>query len=107
MSRRDWLVRLLASLRRTVRVERTRGQPIVIDGRRLLPVTRAVRIQWAGRQGGAGLVWNRPVALLEEIGDGIYFIYPIRDETLRTVATILVSAVAVRMLLAVLFPRRR
>jgi hypothetical protein len=107
MSLREWLARLLALLRRAVRIERTLGQPIVIDGRRLLPVNRAVRIQWAGRQGGAGLVWNRPAAMLEEIGDGIYFNYPIRDETLRTVATILVSAVALRVLLALLFPRRR
>jgi hypothetical protein len=106
MNLRELLVRLIAALRQVIRVERTRGQPIVIDGRRLLPVTRAVRIQWVGRQGGAGLVWNRPVAVVEELGDGIYRNYPIRDTTLQTVATILASAFALRVLLALLFPRR-
>jgi hypothetical protein len=106
MNLRELLVRLIAALRQVIRVERTRGQPIVIDGRRLLPVTRAVRIQWVRRQGGAGLVWNRPVAVVEEIGDGIYRNYPIRDTTLQTVATILASAFALRVLLALLFPRR-
>jgi hypothetical protein len=106
MNLREWLVRLIAVLRQVIRVERNRGKPVVIDGRLLVPVTRAVRIQWADREGGAGFVWNHPVAMLEEIGDGIYRKYPIRDTTLQTAATLLASALAVRVLLALLFPRR-
>lgn len=106
MNLREWLVRLIAALRQVIRVERNRGKPVVIAGRRLVPVTRAVRVRWAGREGGAGFVWNHPVAMVEEIGDGIYRNYPIRDTTLQTVATLLVSAVALRVLLALLFPRR-
>ena len=106
MSLREWLVRLIVVLRQVIRVERNRGKPVVIGGHRLVPVTRAVRVQWAAREGGAGLVWNHPVAMLEEIGDGIYRSYPIRDTTLQTAATILTSALALRVLLAILFPRR-
>jgi hypothetical protein len=106
MSLRELLARALAWIRQIVQVEQVRGEPIEVGGRRLLPVTRAVHIGWAGRQAGSGWVWNRPVALVEEIGEGIYRNYPIRDMTLQTIGAILASALVLRVLLAWLFRRR-
>jgi hypothetical protein len=106
MTLRDLLVDLLALGRQHIHVAQVRGEPVEVGGRRLAPVTRVVRVGRTGRQGGAGLVWNRPVAMVEEIGEGIYRNYPIRDATLQTVAAILASTVALRVLLALLFRRR-
>lgn len=106
MSLRELLVIALARIRQVVHVEQVRGKPIEVGGRRLLPVSRAVRIDWTGRQAGASWVWNRPVAIVEEIGEGIYRNYPIRDVTLQTIAAILASALVLRILLACLFRRR-
>jgi uncharacterized spore protein YtfJ len=100
------LVQVLATLRHIVRVEQVRGEVLVVDGRRLIPVTRVVRIRGFGRHGGWGFIRNRPVAVLEELGEGIYRNYRIPDVTWRTVAIIMISALVLRALLALLFPRR-
>ncbi len=106
MSLRELLVRALALIRQYVHVERVRGEPIEVDGRRLRPVTRTVRIGWTGGQGGSALVWNRPVAMVEEIGEGIYRNHPIHDVTPQMIVAILMSALVLRALLAPFFRRR-
>jgi hypothetical protein len=106
MNLQELLARLLALVQPIVHVERVRGEPILVEERRLTPITRAVRIGGIGRQGGGGLVWNHPIAVEEEIGDGIYRTYPIRDVTQYIIAAIFAAAILVRVLLALLSPRR-
>jgi hypothetical protein len=106
MTVRLFLEQLITFLRRLVRFEIVRGEPFVVQGRRLIPVSRVLRIAGSGSSGGGGLVWNRPVALIEEIVEGIYQHHHIRDVTWQTIAVILLSAVAFRAMLTLLFRRR-
>jgi len=106
MTLKDVVTRLIALLRRYIHVEDMRGDPLVIAGRKLIPSSRSVRIGSVRKAGGGGFIWNRPTAITEEIGEGIYRHYSVHDETLRTVIGILAGAVIFRLALAILVRRK-
>ena len=100
------LARVVSAIGRVVRVETAEGEPFIVQGKTLVPVSQAIHMGGVGPGGGGGFVWNRPVAVIEEIGPGIDRRYPIRDVTLRTICGILLAAVALRVLIGLLFGRR-
>ena len=100
------LGRLIETVRHLVRIEKVRGQPFFVHGRQFVPVSRVIRIGAFGPGGGGGLVWNRPVALTEVIGEGIYRHYAIPDVTSRAIVRIALCALLVRFGLSLLFRRR-
>jgi hypothetical protein len=106
MTVKDLLVRFVIALKRLVHTEDVRGEPITIQGRRLIPLSQRILVGGARSGGGKGFVWNRPIALTEEIGDGIYRHYHIHDETLRALLGIFMSVLVFRIILSILFGRR-
>lgn len=106
MTLQDILAWLIALLRRYIHIETVRGQPFVVAGRKLIPSSQVVRVGGARTGGAGGFIWNRPTAITEEIGEGIYRHYPVHDETLRAVLTIFAAAVVFRLVLAVVGRRR-
>jgi len=106
MSTKDVLAQFIVALRRLIHVERVRGEPFTVQGRTFIPVSQSFHVGGLGTNGGGGFVWNRPVAITEEIGEGIYRHYQIRDETLRMLGIILISVTMFRIVLSVLFRRK-
>ena len=106
MTIKDLLVRFVIAFKRFIRTEDVRGEPITIQGRKLIPLAQRIQVGGVGTGGGKGFVWNRPIALTEEIGDGIYRHYHIHDETLRALFGIFMSVLVFRIMLSILFGRR-
>lgn len=92
-----------------IKVRLIEGAPIVIGDRKLTPVLRAIgwKQRWAeigqDRTRGFGFVaaWLQPVAVLEETAEGRRRI-PIRNETIRALLPLLVSAFVVPPVLSLL-----
>ena len=106
MNLNDIWVQLEVALKRALRVEDVRGDPVIIDGRKLIPIAQRFRIGGVGQGGGGGFVWNRPIAVTEELGDGIYRHYHIHDETLRALVSIAVGALIFRLVIGSMLKRR-
>ncbi|GEM_PF-2375372 len=106
MTLQDTVAWLLAVLRRYIHIETVRGEPFIVAGRKLIPSSQVVRLGGARTGGGGGFIWNRPTAITEEIGEGIYRHYPVRDETLRAVLSILAAAVVFRLVLGAVARRK-
>jgi len=106
MTIKDILVRFVIALKRSIHMEDVRGEPITVQGRKLIPIAQRIHVGGVGTGSGGGFVWNRPIALTEEIGDGIYRHYHIRDETLRALLGIFMSMLVFRIMLTILFGRR-
>lgn len=64
---------------RLIRFETHAGVPVKTGETRLIPFTKALVIQIPGLPGG--LVWNRPVSVLEISPDGQERLLPIEDKT--------------------------
>ena len=106
MTAKDALAQLLVFFGRFNHIEDVRGEPFIVEGRKLIPTSRNIHIGGAGAGGGGGFIWNRPIAITEEIGEGIYRHYAIRDETLRALIGILASVVIFRLVMAILLKHR-
>ena len=106
MTMKDLLVQFVIALKRLIRMEDVRGEPITVQGRKLIPLAQRIHIGGTGTGGGGGFVWNRPIAITEEIEEGIYRHYHIRDETLRALLSIFISMLVFRIVLTLLFGRR-
>ena len=106
MTIKDLLVQFVVALKRLIRMEDVRGEPITVQGRKLIPISQRIQIGSTGTGGAGGFVWNRPVAITEEIEEGIYRHYHIRDETLRALLSIFISMLVFRIILAIFFGRR-
>ena len=106
MNLNDILVQIGFALKRFFHVEDVRGEPFIVDERRFIPVSQRFQIGGTGRGAGGGLVWNRPIAITEELGDGIYRHHHIHDETLRAVVSIALGALAFRLMLGLILKRR-
>lgn len=94
-------------LRPVLRIRTLQGRPIIVGERQIIPVVRSIFLA-AGRPGGpfaAGLVRNRPVAVLE-IQHGQSRRTPIPDPT-RRVLLALMGAGCTLMLGAWYLRRRR
>ena len=86
------------------RLETVRGEPYLIGGRKLVPVVRILSFGRAratvGTRGisglGAGSVWIRPVAVVEETPEGERRI-PITDGTGATVRALLGGALGLAL----------
>jgi hypothetical protein len=68
-------------------VETFSGQPVTLHGHRLIPFHQVVRLDFPGKHGG--LVWNRPVSILETTPDGSEQVIPVRDITRQAILAIL------------------
>lgn len=99
------LGRLIQTVRHTVRIAQVQGEPFSVGGRQFVPVSQSICIASYGRNGGGGLVWNRPVELTEVLDAGIYRHYPIRDVTLQALVALLCSVLLFRLALALLHRR--
>jgi hypothetical protein len=106
MTAKDILVQMVIALKRLIRMEDVRGDPINVQGRQLIPLSQRIRIGGFGSGGGGGVVWNRPIAITEEIEEGIYRHYHIRDETLRALIGVFLSVLVFRFALTIMFGRR-
>ena len=106
MNPNDISARMALTLKRLFRVEDVRGDPFVVDGRKLIPVSQRIQIGGAAQVAGGGFVWNRPIAVTEELGDGIYRHHHIHDETLRALVSIAVGALIFRLVLGLMLRRR-
>ncbi len=89
------------------RVKAVRGEPYIVDGRKLVPVVRIISFgkargtvgtRWVGGW-GRGFVWIRPLAVLEETPKGERRI-PITDGTAAAVRSLLGMAVAITLFFA-------
>lgn len=69
------------------------GKPVAAGKTRVFPITKAFRLVAPGRR--AGLVWNRPSAVLVRTPDGTEQILQIRDITRETQLTLLGVALVV------------
>lgn len=106
MSVKDILIQFAIALKRLIRIEDVRGKPINVQGRKLIPISQRIRVAGLGAAGGGGVVWNRPIAITEEIEEGIYRHYHIHDETLRALIGVFLSVLAFRFVLTIMFGRR-
>ena len=106
MTLKEVLARVISLLSQYVQVEKVCGEPFIVAGRKLIPTSQTIRVGGVGKAGGLGFVWNRPTAVTEEIGDGIYRHYAIRDETLRAIIGIAVAALALRLVLGIVVRRK-
>ncbi len=57
------------------------GQPVSSGETHVMPVARSVRLQPPGWQ--AGLIWNRPLAVVVRTADGRVNAIPVHDVTRR------------------------
>ena len=106
MTIKDVLAQFVTALKRLLHMEDVRGEPITVQGRKLIPISQRIHIGGVGTGGAGGFVWNRPIAITEEIEEGIYRHYHIRDDTLRTLLSIFISILVFRIVLTLLFGRR-
>jgi ABC-type uncharacterized transport system involved in gliding motility auxiliary subunit len=90
-----------------IRSKTVRGQPLEVEGRRLIPVARRTTALWRkaliGNRvaaHGGGFVHLRPLGLVEQHGDEERFI-PIRDQTRQALLGLLAAAIIVPLLLIV------
>ena len=74
---------------RWITLESRAGETVQAGSRRLTPLSRLVRVQIPGWQGG--LVWNRPSAVLVTEPDGEEQQLPVRDVT-RLAQLLIISA---------------
>jgi uncharacterized spore protein YtfJ len=98
------------------RLKTVRGEPYLVGGRKIVPVVRILSSGRAratiGTRGvsgrGAGFVWIKPVAVIEETPDGERRI-PITDGTGATVRALLGGALGLALCCAALrrWARRR
>ena len=106
MNLKDILIELALTLKRLAHVEDVSGKPFIINNRKFIPISQRFRIGGVGQGGGGGFVWNRPIAITEEIGEGIYQHHHIHDETLRAVIGITIAALLFRMVIGLVLKRR-
>jgi len=106
MNLNDILVQLAWALKRLVNIEDVRGEPFTINNRRFIPISQRFQIGGVGKGGGGGFVWNRPIAITEEIGQGIYQHHHIHDETLRALISIAVSLLIFRLVVGIMLKHR-
>lgn len=92
---------MLANL---VQIETRTGEPIVSGDTKIIPMARSMRIRIPGWHNG--LVWNRPVAIVVQTGDGQEKVLPVRDVTRQAQVALLVSGLIV-VLLGWLVTRRK
>lgn len=72
------------------------GEAIQVDGRELVPVSRALTI--GSFKVPLGLSWNRPAGLLVRRQDGTESWVPIKDYTRRAQLALLVTAMLTMLL---------
>ncbi len=87
-----------------VQIETRAGEPIVSGDTKIIPMARSLRIRNPGWHNG--LVWNRPVAIVVQTGDGQEQVLPVRDVTRQAQVALLVSSLIV-VLLGWLVTRRK
>ncbi len=79
-----------------ISLETHAGEPIISGGTKVLPFSQALTIRFPFFSGG--LIWNRPVSVLEVSADGHEQVLVIHDTT-RIAQIVLLSAGAIGSLL--------
>ena len=74
------------------------GEPITVDGVTVTPESQALTLRWPGRS--VGYVWNRPVAVLVDRGDGVERV-PIVDLTKLAQVAIFVLGIVLAMVVLI------
>jgi hypothetical protein len=88
----------------SILVETHAGEPIEVGNSKIVPLAKVVRIQKNGWLGG--VIWNRPVAVVVQTGDGEEIVIPVRDVTRIAQLAIFGSGLFV-ILMAWLITRRK
>ena len=90
---------------RWITLESRAGEAIKAGTRRLIPLTRVVKVHLPGQSGG--VVWNRPAAVLVREADGRETQLPVRDVTRLAQLAILAAGLLGGWLIWVAFGPRK
>ncbi len=87
-----------------LQVETKTGEPILAGEFTLIPFARSLRIHPPGLPGG--LIWNRPLAVAVQAGDGLERRLPVRDVTRQAQLALLGAGLAGSLLIWLAFRRK-
>jgi uncharacterized spore protein YtfJ len=92
-------------IRKLINVETHAGEPITLETATLIPLTRSLRLMIPGIP--AGLIWNRPVAMVIRDKAGSEQVIPVRDRTRKAVLALWGAAVGSTLFSLAFIMKRR
>jgi hypothetical protein len=90
---------------RWITLESRAGEAVTAGARRLIPLSRVIRVHLPGQPGG--VVWNRPAAVLVREADGQEIELPVRDVTRLAQLAILTAGLLGSWLIWIAFRPRK